>query len=51
MGNSHYLIAYIARNDRVLSTDIWAESQSIAIKNFQKFNPCCEIIAISLIEE
>lgn len=46
-----YLFAYIAMNDRTCKTKVYAENQKEAIKEFKEFNPCCEIIAITLIEE
>lgn len=45
-----YLIAYIARNDRVMAEEIFADNQSEAMRTFKKYNPCCEIIAITLLE-
>lgn len=47
---SYYLIAYIARNDRILSEKIYTNNQAEAIKQFKENNPCCEIIAVSFIE-
>ena len=47
----NYLIAYISRNDRVLATEIFADNQSEAIRTFKRYNPCCEIIAITLLEK
>ena len=46
-----YLIAYMAPNERVIAEEIIADNQSQAIRNFKKCNPCCEIIAITLLEE
>ena len=46
-----YLFAYIAPNDRTIKTEIYAENQKEAIKIFKQFNPCCEILAITLIEQ
>lgn len=46
-----YLIAYIAPNDRVLKERVGANSQKEAINLFELYNPCCEIIAITLLEE
>ena len=46
-----FLIAYIAPNDRVMAEEIIADNQSQAIRNFKKCNPCCKIIAITILEE
>lgn len=46
-----FLIAYIAPNDRVMAEEIIADNQSQAIRNFKRYNPCCEIIAITILEE
>lgn len=46
-----YLIAYIARNDRVMAKEIIADNQPQAIRVFKTHNPCCEIIAITILEE
>ncbi len=47
----NYLIAYIAYNERILTTKITAESQKDAIKQFYLGNCIDEIIAITLLEE
>lgn len=46
-----FLIAYMAPNERVIAEEIIADNQPQAIRNFKKCNPCCEIIAITLLEE
>lgn len=46
-----YLIGYIAPNDRVLVERVGADSQAEAIRIFELYNPCCTIIAITLLEE
>lgn len=46
-----FLIAYIAPNDRVMAEEIIADNQSQAIRNFKRYNPCCKIIAITILEE
>ena len=46
-----YLIAYISINDRVLAKEIFADNQPEAIRIFKRYNPCCEILAITILEE
>lgn len=46
-----YLVAYIAPNDRVLKERVGADTQKDAIRIFESYHPCCEIIAITLLEE
>ena len=46
-----YLIAYIAPNDRVFCEIEYENTQQEAIKTFKRYNPCREIIAITLLEE
>ena len=46
-----FLIAYIAPNERVMAEEIITDNQSQAIRNFKRYNPCCEIIAITLLED
>ena len=46
-----YLIAYIAPNDRVMTTEIFADDQTEVIAFFEMSNPCCTILAITLLEE
>lgn len=46
-----YLIAYIAPNDRVMATEIFADDQTEVIAYFGMSNPCCTILAITLLEE
>ena len=46
-----YLIAYIAMNDRVCAEEIIADNQPEAIRTFKRYNSCCEIIAITILEE
>ncbi len=47
---NNYLIAYIARNERVMSDRVEANSQAEAIRLFELWHPF-EIIAITLLEE
>ena len=46
-----YIIAYIAPNDRVCCEREFEKSQQDAIRTFKRYNPCCTIIAITLLEE
>lgn len=46
-----YLIAFVARNDRVMSEEIEAKNQKEAIRIFKRYSPCCDIIAITLLED
>ena len=46
-----YLIAYIAPNDRVMSTEIIADNQPDAIRTFRRYNPCSQVIAITILED
>ena len=46
-----YLIAYISINDGVLADEIIADNQPEAIRTFKRHHPCCEILAITILEE
>ena len=46
-----YLVAYITPHDRVMTEIIIADNQPQAIRTFKRNNPCCEIAAITLLEE
>lgn len=46
-----YLIAFITPHERTMAITITANNQVQAIQTFKNYNPCNEIIAITLLED